>query len=233
MAIAFLDVEASSLRQNLSFPTEIGFVAHDFSGGFVALIRPDPDWDDWDPEAEAITALSREAIELFGEPVSQVADALNDMLAGADVLTDCPESDTRWLRRLFAAARINPAFLMFEPTPGCAPATVFDADILINLAEARVKSDFAFTQDLELIARRIFVGAGLQLHRALDDALYLAIGLAAVDLLPSSDDELIEQEQCLIELVKVTKAKIIAGAVARHVHHGGRHADALRQVLER
>ena len=160
---------------------------------------------------------------------------MNDMLAGgADVLTDNPAGNGRWIRRLYAAANLTPTFPVYEADgQPIGAAAIFDADILINQAESRVKADFAFTQNLELIARRVFTGAGLQLHRALDDALYLAIGLAAVDLLPSTDDELTAQEASLIELVKATKSKIIAGAVARHVHNSGTDADALRAVLER
>jgi hypothetical protein len=233
MTIAFLDVEASSLHDG-SYPTEIGFVRHDFSGGFVALVRPQPEWTDWHLEAEAITDLSRDSIIRFGEPVGHVATAMNDMLAGANVLTDNPAGDGRWVRRLYAAANLTPTFPVYEADgQPIGAAAIFDADILINQAESMAKADFAFTQDLEMIARRIFTGAGLQLHRALDDALYLAIGLAAVDLLPSTDDELVVQEQRLIEIVKATKSKIIGGAVARHIRQGGKDADALRRVLER
>ena len=75
MTIAFMDVEASSLHDG-SYPTEIGFVRHDFSGGFVALVRPEPSWLDWDPAAEAITSLSRDSIIRLGEPVGHVATAM-------------------------------------------------------------------------------------------------------------------------------------------------------------
>lgn len=234
--LAFIDLEASSLLSNLSFPTELGWVAADFGAGYVSLIRPEADWDDWDPESEAITDLSRQAIIHLGEPVSQVATALNDMLAGADVLTDNPAADGRWLRKLFFTADIAPSFPVFDAMagePGSPPSTLFDADILVTQAVEQLRADYAFVQDHELIAQRIAVGADLRAHRALDDALRHAVDLSAAQLIHLTDDELIEPVRQLIEQVRDTKAKIIAGAVARHVRNGGREPDALRTVLER
>ena len=239
--LAFLDCEASSLLQHLSYPTEIGWVAHDFSAGFVALVRPEPDWDDWNAEAEAVTNLSRAAIEQYGEPVGQVARALNEMLAGADVLTDNPACDGRWLRRLYFAADVTPSFPVFEaatsPQPGA--SVIFDADRLIlqaiDMAQAEYKLPLLppAAEKHERLVQQITVGAGLGWHRALDDALMLAIGLAAVDLLPLEEEALRAGIDDLILRVRTAKVKIIGGAVARHIHAGGRDADGLCAVLER
>ena len=234
--LAFIDLEASSLLSNQSYPTEVGWVAADFSAGYVALIRPTADWDDWDPEAEAVTDLSRQSIIRLGEPVAQVANALNDMLSGIDVLTDNPAADGRWLRRLFFAADVTPSFPVFDAMsadPGSPPSTLFDADILVIQAVEQMRAEYAFVQDHELIAQRIAVGADLRAHRALDDALRHTVDLSAAQLIDLTDDELIEPVRQLIEQVRDTKAKIIAGAVARHVRNGGREPDALRAVLER
>jgi hypothetical protein len=233
--LAFIDLEASSLSGQ-SFPTEVGWVSHDFSAGYVALIEPQFDWTDWDPEAEAVTDLSRLALIRLGEPVAEVASALNDMLAGADVLTDNPAADGRWLRKLFLTADIAPRFPVFDAMsdePGSPPSTLFNADILVAKAVEQMQAEYAFTQDYELIAQRVAAGADLRAHRALDDALLHAVVLASVELIHLSDDELIEPVQQLIEQVRDTKAKIISEAVARNERAGRRDADALRIVLER
>jgi hypothetical protein len=233
--LAFVDLEASSLSSQ-SFPTEVGWVSHDFSAGYVALIEPEFDWTDWDPEAEAVTGLSRKAIVRFGEPVAEVASALNDMLAGADVLTDNPAADGRWLRKLFSTADIAPRFPVFDAMsdePGSPPSTLFNADILVAKAVEQMRAEYAFVQDHELIAQRIAAGADLRAHRALDDALRHAVDLAAAQLIHLTDDELVEPVQQLIEQVKATKARIIDEAVARNERAGRRELDALRIVLER
>jgi hypothetical protein len=233
--LVFIDLEASSLS-NLSSPTEVGWVSHDFSAGYVALIEPQLDWTDWDPEAEAVTDLSRLALIRLGEPVAEVANALNDMLAGAEVLTDNPACDGRWLRKLFFATDMTPSFPVFDAMqsdPGSPPSTLFDADILVVQAAEQLRAEYAFVQDHELIAQRIAAGADLRAHRALDDALHHAVDLAAAQLIHLSDDELTGPVQKLVEKVKTIKAAIINGAVARHVRNGGRDGNALRMVLER
>jgi hypothetical protein len=233
--LAFIDIEASSLSSQ-SFPTEVAWVSADLSAGYVSLIEPEFGWADWDPEAEAITDLSRKAIIRLGEPVDRVANALNDMLAGAKVLTDNPAVDGRWLRKLFFTADVTPSFPVFDAMagePGSPPSTLFDADILVIQAVEQMRAEYAFVQDHGLIAQRIAAGADLRAHRALDDSLRHAVDLAAAQLIHLSDDELIEPIQQLIEQVKTTKARIIAGAIARHVRNGGRDGDALRMVLER
>jgi hypothetical protein len=233
--LAFIDLEASSLSSQ-SFPTEVGWVSHDFSSGYVALIEPEFGWADWDPEAEAVTDLSRKAIIRLGEPVGQVATALNDMLAGAEVLTDNPAADGRWLRCLFYTADIAPSFPVFDAMagePGSPPSTLFDADILVIQAVEQMRAEYAFTQDHELIAQRVAVGADLRAHRALDDALRHAVALAAADLIHLADDELVEPVQLLIEQVRDAKVRIIGEAVARNERAGRRELDALRMVLER
>jgi hypothetical protein len=234
--LAFIDLEASSLLSSLSFPTEVGWVSADFSAGYVALIEPEFGWADWDPEAEAVTDLSRKAIIRLGEPVGQVATALNDMLAGAEVLTDNPAADGRWLRKLFYTADIAPTFPVYnamQSDPGSPPSTEVDADILVVQAAEHLRAEYAFVQDHELIAQRIAAGADLRAHRALDDALHHAVDLAAAQLIHLSDDELIGPVQKLVEKVKTIKAAIINDAVARHVRNGGRDGNALRMVLER
>lgn len=103
-----LDFEASGLGPE-SYPIEVAW--SDPSGAVEShYIDPAPDWDDWDPEAEAIHWISRDLLRDEGKPVGWVATRLNAVLAGRVVYCDAPAFDQFWLRRLFQAADMKPAF---------------------------------------------------------------------------------------------------------------------------
>ncbi|CAA7627620.1 hypothetical protein [Magnetospirillum sp. SS-4] len=228
--LALLDIEASSLLSPHSYPIEIGWVAADLSAGYVALISPEPDWTDWSAEAELIHGLAPDAIRRLGEPATEVASALNDMLSGAEIATDSPGIDARWLQRLFVAAYI-PAVIPLLPCmdgEAAGPHVIQDSDtILVRTAEQSSIS----AEDLEVIGSAVFHGAGLRRHRALDDALFQAIcfQIARWDR-QSSERELLGHLTAQIENVK---ARILGGAVARHARRGGNDADLLRAILAR
>lgn len=99
----FLDLEASSLNPRESYPTE---VAWSLSDGSIhsSLVRPEPEWKDWNPSAERLTGISRALIEGSGLPPAEVADALNRDLAGYQVYCDGGSHDQLWIQRLFKAA---------------------------------------------------------------------------------------------------------------------------------
>ena len=75
----FLDFEASSLGKK-GVPIEVARV---FEDGRCAdyLIRPAPDWDDWDPRAEAIHRIDRPALLRDGWPHDLMAAAMVDQVA--------------------------------------------------------------------------------------------------------------------------------------------------------
>lgn len=99
----FLDFEASSLNSKLSFPIEVGWVLEDGSGE-GHLIRPVPQWTDWDPSAEAMHGLSRDTLQREGEDVATVCDRVVTLFAGNAVYCSAPSWDGHWLSMLLRAA---------------------------------------------------------------------------------------------------------------------------------
>ncbi len=99
---SIIDVEASGFGGE-SYPIEVG-VALDSGKRFCTLIAPAAEWSHWDDQAEQIHNISRAMLHAHGKPVSDVADALNDLLAGATLYSDGWVVDKPWLTRLFHAA---------------------------------------------------------------------------------------------------------------------------------
>ncbi|SEI50438.1 hypothetical protein SAMN05421831_10360 [Allopseudospirillum japonicum] len=94
-----IDVEASGFGRG-SYPIEIGIARPD--GSLAAwLIRPEPDWQHWDPSAQEIHGISRNQLVQEGLPVAQVADALNEELRGQTVYSDSWGFDSSWIALLF------------------------------------------------------------------------------------------------------------------------------------
>jgi hypothetical protein len=182
-----LDVEASGLHPT-SYPIEVAWCRHDLTAGWSTLIRPASDWgrDDWSPAAEAIHGITRAQVEIDGMDMAIAAATLNRDLADQDVLTDNPETDGRWLWRMFVAAGCVPSFDIVRPLlPGQTSRSVeeqawiagLDADNAIYQAAATARVS---PSDLEQRANELRAAAGIINHRALDDAIGLALDLAAV-----------------------------------------------------
>jgi hypothetical protein len=100
--IVFLDFEASSLSDD-SYPVEVGWVFED-GRAESQLIRPAPDWTDWDPGAEAIHGISRRQLLAEGAAHEHVAARMVDQLAGHDLYASAPSWDGKWLSVLLRAA---------------------------------------------------------------------------------------------------------------------------------
>gem|GEM_PF-541598 len=102
----FLDFEASSLS-DASYPLEVGW-AWVFADGQIEsggrLIAPEPHWTDWSVEAEAVHRIPREMAEALGRPAAEVADLLDELLAGGVVYSDAPGREAQWADRLYQAA---------------------------------------------------------------------------------------------------------------------------------
>jgi len=103
-----IDVEASSFSSH-SYPIEVGFVL-DNDQKFCRLIRPEPDWQDWDPSAEAVHRISKEDLLTHGIPAKEVALELNNHLSGMTLYSDGWAVDKPWLTTLFHAAQLDMAF---------------------------------------------------------------------------------------------------------------------------
>ena len=97
-----LDVEASGFGRH-SYPIEVGYVLPD-GKTYCTLIRPEPNWTHWDPQAEHLHHIARETAVARGRPASEVAQMLNTHLRGQTVYTDGWANDYSWLAALFEVA---------------------------------------------------------------------------------------------------------------------------------
>jgi hypothetical protein len=98
----FLDFEASSLKKN-GFPIEIGWAFEDGRGENM-LIRPAPNWTEWDPRAEAIHGIPLETLEREGTPHEAVARRMVETLGGLQLFASAPSWDGKWLSLLLRSA---------------------------------------------------------------------------------------------------------------------------------
>ncbi len=98
----FLDFEASSLNKQ-SYPIEVGWVLEDGTGEGL-LIRPAPNWTDWDEAAQAIHGISREQLDRDGVAHDVVCAQLVNLFAGNLVYASAPSWDGHWLSMLLRAA---------------------------------------------------------------------------------------------------------------------------------
>ena len=147
---AFIDFEASSLDLIASYPIEVGICMPD--GTLHSwLICPHVLWQDWSDSAEQIHGITRETLEAEGTPVSEVAQALNELLPD-QVFCDAWTFDSFWLHRLFRAARIRPQFQLES------------ISVLLNARQVRQWS---------AMRQQVIGELGLPVHRAANDALIL------------------------------------------------------------
>jgi hypothetical protein len=98
----FLDFEASSLAKP-SYPIEVAWVFEDRRSE-AHLIRPAPEWTDWDAEAESLHQISRADLIHRGTPHDEVAQRMVDVLSGHEVYVTAPSWDGKWLSVLLRAA---------------------------------------------------------------------------------------------------------------------------------
>jgi hypothetical protein len=147
---AFIDFEASSLDLIASYPIEVGICMPD--GTLHSwLISPHVLWQDWSDSAEQIHGITRPTLEAEGVAVSEVAQALNELLPD-QVFCDAWTFDSFWLHRLFRAAGVRPAFQL--------------ESISALLDSRQVRHWSAMRQ-------QVIAELGLPVHRAANDALIL------------------------------------------------------------
>ncbi len=97
-----LDIEASGFGPG-SYPIEVGVAMPDGTLHFW-LIKPLSHWLHWQADAERIHGISRQQIEQEGQPIEEVAQALNELLVGKTVYSDGWGVDRTWLALLFHEA---------------------------------------------------------------------------------------------------------------------------------
>jgi hypothetical protein len=156
---AVLDIEASGFGAG-SYPIEVGFVLAD-GRAFCTLVRPEPQWQAWDPAAEAVHRIPRAALHAHGRAPSVVTRWLNELLAGQTVYCDGWGHDFAWLHTLYDAAGAVPSFRLESIATLLEPATcerwhAVKAEVMAasNLDRHRASSDAKVLQRTVLALAR-------------------------------------------------------------------------------
>ncbi len=152
-----LDIEASGFGLG-SYPIEIGIVMPD-ARSWCSLVRPEPGWQHWDPNAATVHNISREQLQQHGRTPADVAAVLNDWLRGMVVYSDAWAHDYTWLNKLYDAAGRNPSFR------------------LENLRALLTDREAGLWHELK---QRVALEANLPRHRASGDARLLQMTLGAL-----------------------------------------------------
>ncbi|MDX3909770.1 MAG: transcriptional regulator [Sphingobium sp.] len=175
--LVFLDFEASSLGKK-SYPIEVAWVFQD-GRSEEYLIRPAPDWTEWDAEAEAIHHIPHALLLTDGIPHDVVARRMVEVLAEHDLLASAPSWDGKWLSTLLRAAGLPRHSLRLRDSDDahyeCA-ATILRPFVAAEQLDASVRNLLALTE--------VRSAEQPPAHRALPDALeererWLAVGEAA------------------------------------------------------
>jgi len=145
-----IDIEASGFGK-MSYPIEIGIVLA-CGKKYCSLIKPAPEWQHWDKDAEKIHGIARQTLIAKGKSVDKVASDINKILSGATVYTDCCSVDKPWLDNLFQTAGFKTLF------------SVSDLEMILNEAQMNI------WQETKL---QVISDLQLSRHRASADALII------------------------------------------------------------
>ncbi|WP_157216595.1 3'-5' exonuclease family protein [Flavisphingomonas formosensis] len=160
---AFLDFEASSLAKQ-SYPIEVAWVFED-GVSETHLIRPAPDWDDWDPRSAEIHHIERATLLAEGESHQAVAQRMVEALTGHALFASAPSWDGKWLSTLLRAAGLPRHSLRLRATEA---ARIEAAIEVLKPAVPPAALSRAVKETLVLAELR--GGRTPPLHRALADA---------------------------------------------------------------
>lgn len=111
--VTFIDVEASGVDMQQSYPIEMAWV-DSLGNADRFLIRPSPEWTHWEPKAKIIHGISRETLIRADLSVEQAAERLSDTLGLERVYSDAPDFDAQWIDTLFCAARVEHDFKVLD-----------------------------------------------------------------------------------------------------------------------
>ena len=108
--LRFADIEASGLHQD-SYPMQFAWCGLDLKTTSI-IVKPEPEWTAKLLAAKAVEmhGITHEAASRDGVPAGDVADRLNDALAGTAVVVDSPSWDGYWTTRLFDTVGVAPRF---------------------------------------------------------------------------------------------------------------------------
>lgn len=152
-----MDIEASGFGRH-SYPIEVGYVMPD-GQAHCTLVRPPAHWTHWDAQAERLHGITRQTLLAHGRPAAEVAQSLNNELAGRTVYCDGWAHDYAWLAALFDEAGMVPGFKLESVN------VMLDEDALARLGPLRAQA----LRDM-----------GLSRHRASNDARALQQALSQV-----------------------------------------------------
>lgn len=178
--LVFLDFEASSLAKK-SYPIEVAWVFED-GREESHLIRPAPNWGDWDIAAEDIHHIPRAMLLRDGTAHDQLARRMVDQLSGHDLTASAPSWDGKWLSALLRAAGLPRHSLRLRDTEEV------QRDTARAILEGVIAED-GLERRIEQV-RSAALAAGMSeppRHRALDDARreyerWMAVRMAAEQL---------------------------------------------------
>ena len=156
-----IDIEASGFGRG-SYPIEVGYVLPDGHARCM-LVRPAADWTHWDEAAARVHGITRATLATHGKAPREVAQALNNDLAGLTAYCDGWAHDYAWLAVLFEEAGLSPAFRLES----------------VN----RLLGDTQLSQ-LDEQRRGALAEMGLTRHRASNDAKALQLALNRVGSFP-------------------------------------------------
>ncbi|MGF1548660.1 MAG: hypothetical protein ACFCUG_15190 [Thiotrichales bacterium] len=105
---AIIEIVASGFG-SASYPVEIGIVATS-GAAYCSLVRPAPDWTQWETPALASFGFTRAILKKYGKSPREVAMDLNSMLRDGCVYSEDASDDQGWLDQLFGRAGIAQRF---------------------------------------------------------------------------------------------------------------------------
>ena len=157
---AVLDIEASGFGLG-SYPIEVGFVEPN-GQTWCSLVRPQADWQHWDPNAAAVHHITREQLQLNGRSPHDIVDVLNERLHGMTVYSDAWAHDYTWLNRLYEVADRSPSFkldnlraLLTDTEAAAWHEIKRDVALRMGLARHRASSDARVLQETLMTLRRV------------------------------------------------------------------------------
>ena len=104
----FLDCEASSLA-NDSYPIEVAWSNSDgeIESFLINIYRYPNGYDDWSREAQSLHGITKQYLSEKGKEPEFIVEQMEKKLKGKRLLTDAPDWDEFWVRRLYESVSVK------------------------------------------------------------------------------------------------------------------------------